>query len=106
MEPLPQAELAQCAAQKVAEIAANLQNKWRRSLIEIPSKMKPIRNLVMLASSLQVVAFNPDKYEQGEQRDRQINDVGKLEMLLWGLELVCTVCHPLYTITTQHLSTN
>ncbi|KAK3935255.1 hypothetical protein QBC46DRAFT_358388 [Diplogelasinospora grovesii] len=89
MEPLSQAELAQRAAQDVAVVAGNLQKKWRESWFKsLPGQY--LKNLTILATSLQCVSFGQDKYEQGEHGDQNDGSVVKLEIFLHGLERVCT----------------
>lgn len=96
MELISQAELAQRAAQDVAVVAAQLQEKWRNSWSSFYNRQDKIKikNLVTLATSLQYASSNLDKDEQEEHKDQQ-DDVAGLEVFLWGLELVCTVCDPL-----------
>ncbi|KAH6888447.1 hypothetical protein B0T10DRAFT_488196 [Thelonectria olida] len=89
MEPLSQTELAPRAAQNIAVVAGNLQDKWRNPWSWSPSKRKVLKNLATLSSSLQGVAFHGDKYNQEEQRNLQ-GEGDVLQTLLWGLELICT----------------
>ncbi|KAM0458169.1 hypothetical protein ACHAO4_002895 [Trichoderma viride] len=86
-EPFSPAELAQRAAQDVAVVAGNLQAKWRGSWFMNPSRQKRIKNLAILATSLMSISFIQDKYEQGKHRDKQNDEMVKLETFLCGLEL-------------------
>lgn len=62
-----------------------------------PSRQKRIKNLAILATSLMSISFIQDKYEQGKHRDKQNDEMVKLETFLCGLELVCTVRNPIFT---------
>lgn len=92
MEPLSQAELAQCAAENVAMVASNLLEKYRP---KIRSRKELVCNLAKLAGSLMNASLDQEKYEQGEHQDQQ-DGVDRLEEFLYLLELVCTVRGPIY----------
>ena len=95
MELFSQAELAQAAAQDVAVVAGNLQKKWRESWFQSLPR-EGLKNLAILATTLQCVSFGQDKYEQGEHGNPQDDRAVKLETFLCGLELVCTVRDHIY----------
>lgn len=101
MEPLSQAELAQSAAENVAAVASDLLEKY---LPMILSRRELIFNLSKLASFLMFVSLDQGKYEQGEYQGQQ-DSVHRLEQLLGLLEMICTVCSPIYPHMVD-LSTN
>jgi hypothetical protein len=91
MERLSHAELAQRAAQDVAVISGNLLVKRRqKSWFKSTSRLEAIKNLAILACSLQFVSFYQERYEQADQADQQ-DGADRLWTFLCGLELVCTV---------------
>lgn len=78
-------ELAQDSAQEVAVIAAGLIMKESQDLARNRWKMPLIKRLGKLAGYLQFVSFDRDKYETQDTASQRV------EELLQGLELLCTV---------------